>query len=1319
MIRPIFVSSTFKDMHWERDILHTKVIPEVNALAQEHGEAVEICDLRWGINTSELSEQDATEKILGVCLDEIDRCPYMVVLLGNRYGWMPGEERIKETADSRDLFRLDDPAISVTELEITYGALRNPNQIGRVLFYFREIDGPCDAVCPPEDPVRRQKLDALKAHIRSTPGTHVRTYHAKVVDGQLSDMDDLATMITSDLIGLFRQDWEASAKLDHYALDQKKHLAFLEEKNAQYISRDELLANCIQILEEQKKLLIHGAAGCGKSTLVSRIGASLQQAGHKIIPIYCGYTSLCSSGFDIIRYVAWELECAIGSRSHFADTAGKKITDPAAWNEHIDALLKHYDQTAQCGLVFLIDGADQLIWDDIVRKLSFIPRQEYSHIRFAVSMLDPESAPIHIPRQELTDLTIEERRQVICGILRSKHRELPEPVIDHMVTMENAGRPLYLSLLLQRLLMMSRHDYQQIATRGGGINITTRYQMELIRQCPPTLEALAVHILNHGAQLVGGNIMQEAITLLAVSRRGLRLSDLEGLLSGMGCSWNYLDMVSFVRYMGSAFIYRSDGRLDFAHKSIRQGYLDLCKDTIRFHRMIGHWLFRLPEDDKVRPQEVAWHLMKADDKMMFSDAIAQLMHHGINVMEVSKDVVDAVCSDGGAWLTEVIKACFLTPSFGFLSHFIEYHIFFGLVDTVENLQIKLRLSELMLEAVQKRCVANENLGTIWDISISCDRLAHIHLQFETPAHQEAALKYAHHSLKVRKGLLNEYRKLDTPQKRRQYVLRTSVLGAGLGFREQPSDEQISMVIFGLMNTVYRGICVATEDIAQVLERGDRNRQLAALEHLQNSIRLREQMNQDKRDKLIGEDLVAELSRVYGRAATLCMRLGKKYRKLAGDYCEASLRVIEAGLKEQQTDIRLEVLCAAYVQKSDWYLLEDTPDIDKALELCIRCAAILEGLDVRERTTSTQNYLADIYHRIGLLYGKKGDDASRAAESDYLKHSRELLLDIVSKKPSVQARRNVINAERTQAMSGSNNGQLMSEEAAEAFIHAIQEASQILTELGSEDACNHLNGVINAVIQSVEKAETINEEARNRILEEMKARKLENRLLTHSIAADRLRETVILYAKASQYMMEHLETAPPQLPEHLKRILQQMKIPPEIWGAEPHIRAYQLAKRALLLSEHLFESCGSVENMDMLVVSQAKFSTICMLVSPQEWCEANRKTQQLANALYEKTKREKYMQILAANMLEKRLFGQIDLGAAPELPEEPPIPLPRILDAEKPSEASQIGALRGKLDALEKKKSELKGVGKILAGRNLQKEIDLIKKQLEAKMDASD
>ena len=229
MIRPIFISSTFEDMHWERDILHTKVIPEVNALAREYGEAVEICDLRWGINTSELSEQDATEKILGVCLDEIDRCPYMVVLLGNRYGWMPGEQRIRETADSRDLFRLDDPAISVTELEIAYGALRNPNQIGRVLFYFREIDGPCDAVCPPEDPVHRQKLDALKAHIRSTPSAHVRTYRVKSVDGQLSGMDDLAAMITSDMIGLFRQDWEASTKLDHYALDQKKHLAFLEE----------------------------------------------------------------------------------------------------------------------------------------------------------------------------------------------------------------------------------------------------------------------------------------------------------------------------------------------------------------------------------------------------------------------------------------------------------------------------------------------------------------------------------------------------------------------------------------------------------------------------------------------------------------------------------------------------------------------------------------------------------------------------------------------------------------------------------------------------------------------------------------------------------------------------------------------------------------------------------------------------------------------------------------------------------------------------------------------------------------------------------
>ena len=63
----IFVSSTFKDMQFERDVLQKQVLPRLQEFAKSYGETVELCDLRWGINTTGLDEQESTSKILQIC----------------------------------------------------------------------------------------------------------------------------------------------------------------------------------------------------------------------------------------------------------------------------------------------------------------------------------------------------------------------------------------------------------------------------------------------------------------------------------------------------------------------------------------------------------------------------------------------------------------------------------------------------------------------------------------------------------------------------------------------------------------------------------------------------------------------------------------------------------------------------------------------------------------------------------------------------------------------------------------------------------------------------------------------------------------------------------------------------------------------------------------------------------------------------------------------------------------------------------------------------------------------------------------------------
>jgi hypothetical protein len=136
--RPIFLSSTFRDMHAERDYLRTHVFSELEERLRERSHYLETIDLRQGVETA--GERDVGQremKVLRVCLDEIDRCkPFFVGLIGDRYGWIPPAERMQaaaeriQFADERTGFTASVAGRSVTELEFLYGVLENRREDG-------------------------------------------------------------------------------------------------------------------------------------------------------------------------------------------------------------------------------------------------------------------------------------------------------------------------------------------------------------------------------------------------------------------------------------------------------------------------------------------------------------------------------------------------------------------------------------------------------------------------------------------------------------------------------------------------------------------------------------------------------------------------------------------------------------------------------------------------------------------------------------------------------------------------------------------------------------------------------------------------------------------------------------------------------------------------------------------------------------------------------------------------------------------------------------------------------------------------------------
>ena len=77
----IFISSTFRDMHAERDYLAKVVFPELRERCAKRRLHLVDLDLRWGV-TEEEAEQG---KVLEIVLNEIDRSrPFFVAILGER-----------------------------------------------------------------------------------------------------------------------------------------------------------------------------------------------------------------------------------------------------------------------------------------------------------------------------------------------------------------------------------------------------------------------------------------------------------------------------------------------------------------------------------------------------------------------------------------------------------------------------------------------------------------------------------------------------------------------------------------------------------------------------------------------------------------------------------------------------------------------------------------------------------------------------------------------------------------------------------------------------------------------------------------------------------------------------------------------------------------------------------------------------------------------------------------------------------------------------------------------------------------------------------
>src|SRR5688572_33302186 len=118
----VFISSTFRDLHAERDYLVKVVFPALRERLQPYRLHLVDIDLRWGVT----EEQSESDQALELCLNQVEESqPFFIAILGERYGYVP--TRLPKSTLTRYPWLRQWPGRSVTELEVRAGLGGNPD----------------------------------------------------------------------------------------------------------------------------------------------------------------------------------------------------------------------------------------------------------------------------------------------------------------------------------------------------------------------------------------------------------------------------------------------------------------------------------------------------------------------------------------------------------------------------------------------------------------------------------------------------------------------------------------------------------------------------------------------------------------------------------------------------------------------------------------------------------------------------------------------------------------------------------------------------------------------------------------------------------------------------------------------------------------------------------------------------------------------------------------------------------------------------------------------------------------------------------------
>ena len=568
----VFVSSTFKDMQFERDLLQTYAIPTLNERLREYGERAYFGDLRWGVNTSDMDSDEGNRKVLKVCLDEIDNCkPYMIVLIGERYGWIPAQELIDEACVLKGIEKIKD--ISVTELEIDYGALLDPDYEGRILFYFRELDktGMTEQQrrdYEAESDLHYRKIEQLKARIQETYPEHIRYYDAvwDAEKGEVTGLEDFLSQVEDDLSAIFLKDLAEYNSIPWQERCMRSADRWIREQNASLaedVANLELDYTASDAEEGVMFSYITGPAGSGKTSMLGWLYT--KYADETFLPYVCGLDQYSRTETQFAQVLLYKLE-------ELAGVPHKDYSNAEFYTELLDDLLELQEKVPTCQ-VFL-DNADE----DFLAFLSYLEYTFYTddyqdfNLNFRVAV--QEELPFYpffysSTKARCIQMVDEDASAVLDGIVKSYHKELSAVVKEHILSKEQSRHGAYLRSIVKRLMILDSQDFAAIRAMGDGMENINRYMLQIVDQASDDQNGILLELIDEAKDRINWEFVDRLLGVLAFVPVKLDQAEYRKMFTSLGWEFNDLDFSLSVRMLEDVVQYfPENGRFMIKNPSI-------------------------------------------------------------------------------------------------------------------------------------------------------------------------------------------------------------------------------------------------------------------------------------------------------------------------------------------------------------------------------------------------------------------------------------------------------------------------------------------------------------------------------------------------------------------------------------------------------------------------------------------------------------------------------------------------------------------------------------------------------------------------------